>query len=111
MYKVIMIDNYLDSKKAEIYEKEFEKLEEAEEAYAGVFGQAKNLILELLKLISEADKEQAPIMQQIIAVVQDIELDEEIELNAREERFLFVEKNGIEFSLAGKHIVAKIVGV
>ena len=109
MYKVVMVDNYLDSKKTEIHEKEFENLAEAEDAYAGVFGQVKNLILEVLKLMSASDKEQASVMEQIIAVVKELELDEEIELNAREERFLYVGKNCIEFCLAGKHIVAKIV--
>lgn len=109
MYKVVMVDNYLDSKKVEIHEKECETLETAEVAYAILFEQAKKLILEILEHMLEMDKAQAPVMQQIIDVVNEIELNEEIELNNREERFLFVEKNHIEFSLAGKHIVAKIV--
>ena len=109
MYKVVMLDNYLDSQKAEIHEKEFETLEAAEEAYAGLFGHVKNLILEVLGMMLEADKAQALVMQQIIDVVKEIELNEEIELSNREERFLFAEKNCIEFSLAGKHVVAKIV--
>ena len=109
MYKVIMADNYLDSKKVEIHEKECETLETAEVAYAILFEQAKKLILEILEYMLEMDKAQAPVMQQIIDVVNEIELNEEIELNNREERFLFVEKNHIEFSLAGKQIVAKIV--
>ena len=109
MYKVVMLDNYLDSEKMEIYEKEYEKLEAAEEMYAGLFEQTKKLILEVLKLMLEMDKAQAPVMQQIIDVVNDIEINEEIELNNKEGRFFFIEKNSIEFSLAGKHIVAKIV--
>lgn len=111
MYKVVMLENYLDSQKEEIYEKEYETLEAAEEAYAGLFGQAKKLILEVLKLMLELDKEQAAVMQQIIDIVKDIELNEEIELNNRDDRFLLIEKNCIEFSLAGKHIIAKIVKV
>ena len=109
MYKVIMADNYLDSEKVEIHEKECETLEAAEEAYAMLFEQAKRLILKVLELMAEMDKAQKPVMQQIINVVNEIELNEEIELNNRGERFLFVEKNSIEFSLAGKHIVAKVV--
>ena len=111
MYKVVMLENYLDSQKEEIYEKEYETLEAAEEAYAGLFGQAKKLILEVLKLMLELDKEQAAVMQQIIDIVKDIELNEEIELNNRDDRFFFLFKNCIEFSLAGKHIIAKIVKV
>ena len=111
MYKVVMLENYLDSQKEEIYEKEYETLEAAEEAYAGLFGQAKKLILEVLKLMLELDKEQAAVMQQIIDIVKDIELNEEIELNNRDDRFLLIEKNCIEFSQAGKHIIAKIVKV
>ena len=111
MYKVVMVENYLDSKKIETYGKECETLEAAEEAYAGLFEQAKMLILEVLRLMSELDKAQAPVMQQIIDVVNDLELNEEIELNNRDERFLLIEKNCIEFSLAGKHIIAKLVEV
>ena len=109
MYKVVIVDNYLDSEKVEIYEKEFETLEAAEVAYAGVFEQTKNLILEVLKLMLEIDKTQAPVLKQIIDVVNELELNEDIELNNREGRFLLVEKNCIEFSLAGKHIIAKVV--
>ena len=57
------------------------------------------------------DKAQATVMQQIIDVVNDFEVNEEIELNNGDSRFLLIEKNSIEFSLAGKHIVAKIVEV
>ena len=109
MYKVVMADNYLDSKKVEIHEKECDTLEAAEAAYAIVFEQAKELILKVFEQMLEMDKAQASVMQQIIDVVNEIELNEEIELNNREERFLFAEKNHIEFSLAGKHIIAKIV--
>ena len=108
MYKVIMLDNYLDSAKAEIYEKECATLEEAEEAYEGLFEQAKTLILEVLKLLAKADEEQAHVIMQIIDVVSELELNEEIELNSGDSRFLLVEKNHIEFSLAGKHIIGKI---
>lgn len=111
MYRVVMADNYLDSSKAELYEKAFETLDAAEDAYADLFGHVKKLILELLKVMLEADKAQAPVMQQIIDVVTDIEQNEEIELNSREGRFLLVEKNCIEFSLAGKHIAAKIIEI
>lgn len=41
MYKVIMMDNYLDTKKLNIYEKTYETLEEAEEAYSEIFRLAK----------------------------------------------------------------------
>ena len=111
MYKVIMLDNYLDSQKMEVYEKACENLESAEEVYAGLFLQVKKLILEMLKLMLEADKTQALVIQQIIDTVNDIELNEDIELKAGDETFLSVEKNNIEFCLAGKHIVAKIVEV
>ena len=43
MYKVVMLDNYLDSKKVEVYEKEYETLDDAEYAYAEVFEQVKKL--------------------------------------------------------------------
>lgn len=111
MYKVVMLDNFLDSQKLESYEKECETLEAAEKEYADLFGQAKKLILEVLNWMLELDKAQAPVMQQIIDVVNDLELNEEIELNNRDERFLLMEKNCIEFSLAGKHIIAKIVEI
>ena len=111
MYKSIIVDNYLDSAKAEIYEKECATLEEAEEAYVVIFSQAKTLILEILEFLSEADKEQSQVIKQIIDVVSDLEINEEIELTSGEERFLQIEKNLIEFSLAGKHIVGKVVEV
>ena len=109
MYKVVMLDNYLDSKKVEVYEKEYETLDDAEYAYAEVFEQVKKLIVAVLEMMLEMDKTQASVVQQIIDVVNEIELNGEIELTTGEGRFLFVDKNCIEFSLAGKHIVAKIV--
>ena len=109
MYKVVMWDNYLDSQKMEVHEKEYETLDDAECAYAGVFEQVKKLIVAVLEMMLEMDKTQASVVQQIIDVVNEIELNREIELTTGEGRFLFVDKNCIEFSLAGKHIVAKIV--
>ena len=84
MYKVVMADNYLDSKKVEIYEKECKTLEEAEEAYLIAFRQAKMLILDVLHMMAEMDKAQVPVLQQIIEVVDNLGLNEEIELNNKE---------------------------
>lgn len=109
MYKVIMMDNYLDTKKLNIYEKTYETLEEAEEAYSEIFRQAKKLILEELGQLLKINRTQETVIQQIIDVVNEINRDEDIELNANEGRFLFVIKNCMEFNLAGKQIVTKII--
>lgn len=108
MYKITMRDNYLENQEIQLHEKKVETLEEASQVYEEIFTHVKNLIVEVLKLMQSIDVHQAGILQQIIDVVNELEVNEELELDARGERFLTSRENWIEFTLAGKEISLKV---
>jgi len=108
MYKITMRDNYLENQEIQLHEKIVDTLEEASEVYREIFEHVKNLIVEVLKLMLALDEQQADVLQQIIDVVNEIEVNEGLELDARGERFLFADENRIEFTLAGKEISLKV---
>lgn len=107
-YKMTVKENMMDSSKFETFEKETVTLEEASALYAGYFPLAINLIVEFYKVLMAQNEELAPVFSQIIGVLQDLEVNEEIVLNASDEPFFTSDENFMEFNLAGKYLIAKV---
>lgn len=108
MYQIIHMDNCTNRDTYDIYKKEIETKEEAEIRYAEIFALVKECIIEELKLIITANPEMAPVLQQIISVVSELEENEEIELTARDETFLTAGTGYIEFKFLSRHIILKL---
>lgn len=108
MYKFTHKDNLKNGEVYDIYTKDIETAGEADMRYAEFFPIVKTLIASIFEGLISADPEQAPVLRQIVDVINDLECNEEIELNARDVTFLTAGHHFIEFNLAGKHIVVKM---
>lgn len=108
MYRFTHKDNLKNGEVYDIYTKDIETLEEVDKRYEEFFPIVKNLIAGIFEGLITACPEQAPVFQQIIEVINALECNEEIELNAQDATFLTAGYHFIEFQLAGKHIIVKI---
>ena len=108
MYKFTHKDNLKSGEVYDIYTKDIETLEAAEAEYQGFFPMVKRLIASIFESLMEASPGQAPVFAQIVEVINDLECNEEIELNATDATFLTAGYHFIDFNLAGKHIHVKV---
>ena len=108
MYKFTHKDNLKNGEVYDIYTKDIETIGEADIRYTEFFPIVKALIVSIFDILIAEDQEQASVLRQIVDVINDLECNEEIELNARGVTFLTAGHHFIEFNLAGKHIVVKI---
>ena len=83
MYKMTIKENFKDSEVFNIQEKNFTTFEEASEGYAEFFPLAKNLIISFYECLIEGNTQYAPVFQQIIAAIDALEVNEEIEMNVK----------------------------
>lgn len=108
MYRFVHTDNLKNGETYDIYHKDFETLEEANLRYGEFFPIVKTLIVSIFERLISSCPEQAPVFQQIVDVINELECNEEIELNAQDATFLTAGERFIEFNLTGKHILVKI---
>lgn len=108
MYRFVHTDNLKNGEDYDIYYKDIETVEEADLRYAEFFPIVKTLIASIFEGLISSCPDQAPVFQQIVDVINDLECNEEIELNAQDATFLTAGERFIEFNLAGKHILVEI---
>lgn len=107
MYKITYIDNCIDRKKYDVFEKKIEVKEEAETLYTELFALVKESMTEEFEGLISANSDMAPVLQQIKDVVKELNVDDEIELKAQDRPFLTMDIGRLEFTFLNRHIVLK----